>query len=66
MKTNGQRLKEARINAGMTQAQAGRLVGMNAPGISHYETDRNVPSVINAIKLCDAYGVWVEDVFKVE
>lgn len=60
--TIGQRIEESRCNFGtmqryLTQVELGKLSGISAMAICHFEKDRRVPSVKNLIKLCKALGV---------
>ena len=60
MKTLGERLKEARDSWDWTQAQLSEASGINSMAISHFEKDRRVPTIRNAIKLCNALGVSMD------
>jgi DNA-binding XRE family transcriptional regulator len=50
-------LKAARVNAGMTQAEAARAVGVKRETILHYETGRTKPKAAIIEKLCKVYGM---------
>jgi transcriptional regulator with XRE-family HTH domain len=50
----GDRLKEERKLRGWTQKQLGVISKLNTLQISHFECNVHVPSIANAIKLCDA------------
>jgi transcriptional regulator with XRE-family HTH domain len=53
------RLKQARFDADMTQAELAKKAGMNRHHISHLEcaNGRNSPSLENLISLCKALGI---------
>lgn len=60
-KTLGQRLRFERENfglaqAGITQEELGKLSGLSGQWISHFERDGRLPSIPNAIRLCEALG----------
>lgn len=51
-------LKEYRLKAGLTQKQVAKLLGVNSEErICHWENGRNVPNMMNLIKLCKIYKV---------
>lgn len=54
-------LKAARVNAGLTQAKAAKLVGTTKNTISNYERYLSKPSIEMAQKLASAYGCTVND-----
>ena len=51
----GQRLKQARVEAGLTQKEAGRAIGVDPNTIYSYETDRVNPSGPAMRSLAHAY-----------
>ena len=56
----GQRLKQARIEAGLTQKNAGESIGVDPHTIYSYETDRVNPSGPALRSLAHAYDKPVE------
>jgi transcriptional regulator with XRE-family HTH domain len=50
-------LREARKKAGLSQAQLGKLCGMSASHISHFESGRRVASLDNFVRLCHGLNV---------
>lgn len=50
-------LKSARVNAGYTQAQAAKLIGVTESTLSNYERGRSYPDVPIIKKIEDVYGV---------
>jgi putative transcriptional regulator len=64
--TLGSRLKEARTEAGLTQAELADLVGVSRKTINTVENGVFVPSTLLALKLAAALGTRVEKLFWVE
>lgn len=58
-----QRLAIARKEAGLTQSQAARLIGVSSRTITHWESQsKRWPPLNTFIKMCELYGVnivWV-------
>ena len=55
-------LKQARLLAGITQEDAGKLVGVGRDTIASWEMERSYPDIISFRKLCKAYHVKTDDV----
>lgn len=60
----GRRLRAARLAAGMTQTDLGRILGLDdqntaAPRVSRYETGRHEPDGETAAKIAKALGLPV-------
>jgi transcriptional regulator with XRE-family HTH domain len=53
------RLKAAREQAGLTQGQVARLLGLHRPSVSEMEAGRRSVSAEELAALADAYGVSV-------
>lgn len=64
--TLGNRLKEARAEAGITQAELADLVGVSRKTVNTVENGVFVPSTLLALKLAAALSVAVEDLFFLE
>lgn len=58
------RLKEARAAHGLTQADLARQVGVSRKTINTVENRIFVPSTILALRIAQALGTTVEDVFQ--
>lgn len=54
-------LKAARVNAGLTQIEAAKLIGTTKNTISNYERYLSKPSIEMAQKLAKAYGCSVNE-----
>jgi putative transcriptional regulator len=59
-------LRELRARSGLTQAQLAERVGVTRKTINTVENRVFVPSTILALKLAEALGVTVEEVFRLE
>lgn len=53
----GSRLREARLNAGLSQSALERKSGIPKSMLSRYENDRLLPSVRTLRRLADAIGI---------
>src|SRR3954465_943191 len=53
------RLKAAREQAGLTQAQIAKILGLHRPSISEIEAGRRSVSAEELVKLAETYGVSV-------
>lgn len=54
-------LKAARINAGLTQAEAAEKIGVSVTTLVSYEKGRAFPDVRTVKRIEDAYGVEYKD-----
>lgn len=59
-------LREHRARMGLTQEALAERVGVSRKTINTVENARFVPSTILALKLADALGVPVEELFRLE
>lgn len=59
----GKRLKKAREFRGLKLIEASRRAGVRNVSILKYEKGVNQPSIINAIKLANAYQMSLDDIF---
>jgi putative transcriptional regulator len=64
--TLGVRLKDARVAAGLTQAELAERVGVSRKTINTVENGVFVPSTLLALKLAAALRKRVEDLFFLE
>jgi DNA-binding XRE family transcriptional regulator len=55
------RVRERRIELGLTQAEAGKLLGWNQSAWSHIENGRSDPSCKTMSSIAEALGIEVED-----
>lgn len=61
--TIGERITRQRIYWGFDQKELARRTGIAQGLISHYENDKRMPGIHNAIKIAKALGVTVEELF---
>ena len=55
-------LKAARINAGLTQAQAAAALGIGRSTLQSYESYKTKPDIEMAKKIASLYGLTVDDI----
>ena len=66
--TVGEKLREARIAKGLTQAEVAKTLGISPQAISNFEREKCRVSNENLRALCDIYGIsadWVLNISKV-
>lgn len=56
-------LKEARLKAGLTQAQVANLVGVTERSYQYHEAGRRTPNVYTGQRIAEVLGVDVKDLF---
>lgn len=58
-------LKEYRIKSGYTQQQVSTMLGFtNSVSLSHWESGKNVPGLMNLLKISLLYKVSVAELYK--
>ncbi|HWA00294.1 MAG TPA: helix-turn-helix transcriptional regulator [Caulobacterales bacterium] len=62
----GVRLKEVRVNAGLTQQELADRIGVSRKTINTVENGVFIPSTLLALRLAETLGVKVEDLFHLE
>jgi putative transcriptional regulator len=55
-------LKAARINAGLNQQKAAKMLGINVSTLSNYERAKSFPDVPTIKKIEKVYGVTYDDI----
>lgn len=55
-------LKAARINAGLTQEQAAKIIDVSADTIRKWERAKSFPNVLQIRRIENAYGVAYNDI----
>lgn len=55
-------LAAARVNAGLTQTQAGKAIGLSASTLANYENGISYPDVLRALSLCELYGIDINNI----
>lgn len=65
-RTLGNRLRDARTEAGLTQAELAQRIGVSRKTINTIENRVFVPSTLVALLLAEGLGQRVEDLFFIE
>ena len=56
-------LKAARVNVGLTQAEAAEKLGVASSTIRNWEKGCSFPKPPQIMKLCELYGVSYDNIF---
>lgn len=59
---DGSKLKKAREKSGLSQSEAGRMVGVGKAAISKIERGGTSPSSDVLVRLCKLYGVEIGNI----
>ena len=60
----GKKLKNARIEAGLTQEKAAEKIDVSRQTISNWENEKSYPDIISGIALSDLYSVSLDELLK--
>ena len=60
----GKKLKNARIEAGLTQEKAAEKIDVSRQTISNWENEKSYPDIISVIPLSDLYSVSLDELLK--
>lgn len=60
----GKKLKNARIEAGLTQEKAAEKIDVSCQTISNWENEKSYPDIISVIALSDLYSVSLDELLK--
>lgn len=60
----GKKLKEARINSGLTQEQVAEKLNISRQTVSNWENEKSYPDIINVISLSDLYNESLDMLLK--
>ena len=55
-----ERIKELRINKGLTQQELGNIFGVTSTGVSYWESGKAIPNMDIINKLSDYFGVTID------
>lgn len=58
------KLKNARIEAGLTQEKAAEKIDVSSQTISNWENEKSYPDIISVIALSDLYSVSLDELLK--
>jgi putative transcriptional regulator len=59
----GNRVKESRLEQGITQAELAEMVGLARVSILSIEKGHHIPTIETALRLSQALGASLEDLF---
>ena len=62
----GQKLKEARLSAGLKQEELAKRLGVSRQTISNWENGRSLPDVGSAVKMSNVYQISLDELLKDE
>lgn len=54
-------LKAARVNRGLTQSEAGKLLGVSQYTLGNWEAGKTFPDALQILKIQEVYGVGYDD-----
>ena len=60
----GKKLKNARIEPGLTQEKAAEKIDVSRQTISNWENEKSYPDIISVIALSDLYSVSLDELLK--
>ncbi len=60
----GQKLKEARIESGLSQEIVAEKINVSRQTISNWENEKTYPDIISVIKLSDLYSISLDTLLK--
>lgn len=60
----GKKLKNVRIEAGLTQEKAAEKIDVSSQTISNWENEKSYPDIISVIALSDLYSVSLDELLK--
>ena len=59
-----QKLKEARMNSGLTQEQVAEKIMVSRQTISNWETGKSLPDIVSVINMSDLYQISLDELLK--
>ena len=62
----GGKIKNARINAGLTQEQVAEFLSVSRQTISNWENGKTYPDIVSVVKLSDLYDISLDHLLKEE
>lgn len=60
----GKKLKEARVNSGMSQEKVAEEIQVSRQTISNWENEKSYPDIVSVLKLSDLYAVSLDVLLK--
>ena len=62
----GKKLKNARVQSGMTQENVAEKINVSRQTISNWENEKSYPDIISVIELSNLYSISLDDLLKGE
>ena len=56
-------LKAARVNAGLTQAEAAKKIGVSISTLKNWEKGVTFPKQPHILRICEVYGIQYDHIF---
>lgn len=56
-------LKAARVNAGLTQAEAAKKINVSTSTLKNWEKGATFPKQPHILKICEVYGIQYDHIF---
>lgn len=60
----GERIKEARLNAGLTQEQAAEKIMVSRQTVSNWENGKSLPDIASILTMSDLYQISLDELLK--
>ena len=60
----GTKLRDARVNAGLTQERVAGDIEVSRQTISNWENEKSYPDIISVIRLSDLYNISLDELLK--
>lgn len=60
----GKKLKETRLQSGLTQEKAAEKIGVSRQTISNWENEKSYPDIVSVIRLSDIYSISLDSLLK--
>ena len=60
----GQKLKNARVSAGMTQEKVAEKINVSRQTISNWENNKSYPDIHSVLSLSDLYAISLDKLLK--
>ena len=60
----GKKLKNARVQSGMTQENVAEKINVSRQTISNWETEKSYPDIMSVIELSNLYSISLDDLLK--
>lgn len=62
----GSKIKNARLNANLTQEQVAEALGVSRQTVSNWENEKTYPDIISVVKMSDLYHISLDHLLKEE